>query len=165
MPHKTWTGEWQMRLLPRTHLRVLWFSLLMTSWPADIAQTTLNFAKTPMKLANCLGNMGQRSEHTTSFPSSTSEFIKHGSLSVQIQMDLKGRQLSISESHFVVAGNLSGKIIGRHIVFGHFTTKPSTCSILWFAPSKTLLSHPFSTFWTDRSSLSYRFDGHILPRM
>ena len=63
-----------------------------------------------MKLANCLGNMGQRSEHTTSFPSSTCEFIKHGSLSVQIQMDLKGRQLSISESHFVGAGNLSGKI-------------------------------------------------------
>ena len=28
----------------------------------------------------------------------------------------------------------------RHIVFEHFTTKPSTCSILWSAPSKTLLS-------------------------
>ena len=114
-----------------------------------------------MKLANCLGNMGQRSENTIFFPSSASEFIKHGSLSVQIQMDPQKRQLSISKSHFIGAGNLSGIIIPPYRLW---TLHHQAFNMYHFVVCH-LKNTPFSKFLTDRWSLSFRFDGQNLPRI
>lgn len=161
MPHKTWTGEWPMRLLPRTHLRSLWFSLLMTSWPADIAQTTLNCAKTPMKLANCLGNMGQRSEHTWTYHifSIIHEWVHQTWFLICSNSNGSERT---SVVNFRVSFCWCWKFIREnHYAISSLDTSPPSLQRVAFCG----LSHPFSTFLTDRSSLSYRFDGQILRRM
>lgn len=154
MPHKTWTGEWPMRLLPRTHLRILWFSLL-TSWHRsnyhqlcqDSNETSeLPWQHGPKKRTYHIFSIIHEWIHQTWFLICSNSNGSERTSVVNFRVSFCWCWKFIRENHYAISS---------------LDTSPPSLQRVAFCG----LSHPFSTFLTDRSSLSYRFDGQKFPRI